>query len=451
MRAEICVSNISFFADKEFSYEIPKEFENQVDVGTKVIIPFGKGNRKREGVVTHIYNDEYTMPLKCIIGIAKEESFVTRENIELARYISQKYYAPLYDCVNLMIMPGSSIKFKRIVSLCEHFKSDSELLKNPVFKYINDNKKADYAELEKLFRKDFLEKNIKLLSEKNAIFISEENEEHESRKISVCELVADRSELDKFYMLYQKKAKAQIRLLEIIEEYGEIPVTDLIAFSGSTRSSINALKERGLIDIKLCEVRKDIFENEKKINYKKPILNDEQKNAVNTIIEKRKDGEFHEFLIKGVTGSGKTEVYLELCEHIINESKTAIILVPEIALTPQIRQRFFNRFGSLVAVLHSALSVSERKEEWRKIKNGEVKIAVGARSAVFAPFSNLSMIIVDEEHETTYKSENSPRYDAKDVASYLMKKTKARLFFLLLLLLLSIITEHKIKSRSLYF
>ncbi len=430
MRAKVCVSNISFLADKEFSYEVPKEYENELSVGTKVIIPFGKGNIKREGIVTHILNDECTMPLKRIIEIANTESFVTYDNIELARYISKKYYAPLYDCINLMIMPGSSIKFKKTVSFCKNAVLTDEDLKNPVLKYIYENKNTDFSNLEKLFKRSALKKDIDFLLEKNLIEITEKNDCHEIPKISVCKLIADRNELDKFYNLYGKKAKAQVRLLEIMEEYGEIPVTDLIAFSGSTRPSINALKEKGLIDIELREVKKEIFEDEKKISYKKPVLNDEQKNAVETILNLRRDGEYHEVLIKGVTGSGKTEVYLELCEHIINEKKTAIILVPEIALTPQIRQRFFNRFGSMVAVLHSALSISERKEEWRKIKNGEVKIAVGARSAVFAPFapfSDLSMIIVDEEHETTYKSENSPRYDAKDVASYLMKKNKGTL------------------------
>ncbi len=427
MRAQVCVSNISFLADKEFSYEIPPEYENEIDVGTKVIVPFGKGNRKREGVVTHILNDEHTMPLKRIMGIADVESFVTQDNIELARYISEKYYAPLYDCVNLMIMPGSSIKFKKTVSLSQNIEITDADIKNPVLKYIYENKKADYTKLEKLFKPNILKKSIDFLLEKNLIEITEKNDSHEIPKISVCRIVAEKNEIDKFYTLYGKKAKAQVRLLEIIEEYGEIPVTDLIAFSGSTRSSINGLKEKGLIDIVLREVKNEIFEEEKKINYKKPVLNDEQKKAVETVIDMRRDGEYHEFLIKGVTGSGKTEVYLELCEHIINEGKTAIILVPEIALTPQIRQRFFNRFGSMVAVLHSALSITERKEEWRKIKRGEVKIAVGARSAVFAPFSDLSMIIVDEEHETTYKSENSPRYDAKDVASYLMKKNKGTL------------------------
>ncbi len=427
MRAEVCVSNINFLADKEFSYKIPEEFENSVNVGTKVIIPFGKGNRKREGVVTRILNDEYAMPLKYIIGIAKEESFVTPKNIELARYISEKYYAPLYDCVNLMIMPGSSIKFRKIVSLCDITDIKEEFSDLAVFKYLSENKKADYEAMEKIFKKSVLEKEIAILLENNIITVTEKNDTHEIPKISVAVLTAEKNELDSFYAIYQKKAKAQCRLLRIIEEYGEIPVTDLIAFSGATRSSVNGLCERGLIKVEQREVRSDVFKDEKKINYKKPELNEEQKKAVETVINMRKDGEFHEFLIKGVTGSGKTEVYLELCEYIINENKTAIILVPEIALTPQIRQRFFNRFGSQVAVLHSALSVSERKEEWRKIKNGEVKIAVGARSAVFAPFSNLSMIIVDEEHETTYKSENSPRYDARDVAEYLMKKNKGTL------------------------
>ena len=116
MRAEVCVSNINFLNDKEFSYKIPDKLIGKIDVGTKVIVPFGRGNRRREGVVTRICDDEYTMPLKSVLEVANEESFVTEENIELARYISDKYYAPLYDCVNLMIMPGSSIKFKEIIN-----------------------------------------------------------------------------------------------------------------------------------------------------------------------------------------------------------------------------------------------------------------------------------------------------------------------------------------------
>lgn len=428
MRAEVCVSNINFLNDKEFSYKIPDELVGKIFVGTKVIVPFGRGNRRREGVVTHICDDEYTMPLKSVLEVANEESFVTEENIELARYISNKYYAPLYDCVNLMIMPGSSIKFKEIINFNEnHCEEDEEILNSDIYKYIKENKNITHDELGKIFKESRIKKELPLLLDKGIISIAEKNDIHEIPKISVAKIACERDEMNKFLELYGKKAKAQCRLLEIIAEYGEIPVTDLIAFSGATRSSVNGLEEKGLIKIEKKEIKTDIFEDEKKTDYIKPNLNEEQKKAVETVINMRKDGKFHEFLIKGVTGSGKTEVYLELCDYIINENKNAIILVPEIALTPQIRQRFFNRFGSSVAVLHSALSVTERKNEWRKIKNGEVKIAVGARSAVFAPFKDLSMIIIDEEHETTYKSENSPRYDAKDVAEYLMKKRNGTL------------------------
>lgn len=429
--AKICVSNISFLADKEFIYKIPPEMKDKITVGSKVIVNFGRANRKKEGIVTQIFEEECTMPLKSVLEILKEELFATKENIELARYMSEKYYAPLYECVNLMLMPGSSVKFVEVVYLNEKNYDESKITDNlskKIYNFLKEQaKEVSYVELEKNFSDRHFKTAFSLLCNLGIAQKVQKSLKHESRSVNVVKIIADSEKINDFLNLYAKKAKAQCRIIEILNDMGEIPLTDLVAFSGASRASIKALEEKELVEVFQKEYKNDVFRDEKILSYKKPVLNDEQTNAVNTILEKRKENEFCEFLIKGVTGSGKTEVYLELCENIINEGKTAIILVPEISLTPQIRQRFFNRFGSLVAVLHSALSVSERKEEWKKIKNGEVKIAVGARSAVFAPFDNLSMIIIDEEHETTYKSENSPRYDAKDIARYLMKKNKGTL------------------------
>lgn len=428
---KICVSNINFLVDKEFTYKIPSELQDKVVVGSKVIVPFGRGNRKKEGIVTQIFENECTMPLKSVLEVLNDDFCASKNNIELARYISEKYYATLYDCINLMLMPGSNVKFVETVELLKNDIDDNTIeneLSKKIYNFLkNTDKEVTYKELEKAFSTDKLEKALSCLCDLGIAKKVQKSVSHTQKSVQTAKIIASQSEVDNFLNLYGKKVKAQSRIIEVLNEMGEIPVTDLVAFCGASRASIKALEERNIVEVTLKEVKNDIFKEEKFISSKKPVLNDEQKNAVDTILKKRKENKFCEFLIKGVTGSGKTEIYLELCENIIKEGKTAIILVPEISLTPQIRQRFFKRFGSLVAVLHSALSVSERREEWKKIKNGEVKVAVGARSAVFAPFENLSMIIIDEEHETTYKSENSPRYDAKDVARYMMKKNNGTL------------------------
>lgn len=429
--AKICVSNINFLVDKEFTYKIPPNFYDKIFVGTKVVVPFGRANKKKEGIVTQIFEDECAMPLKSVSEVLSEEFGTSEDNIELAKYISEKYYATLYDCVNLMLMPGSNIKFSEFAVLNEK-KVDSEEIENEfsrkIYEFLKEKKgEILYSELEKNFEDKDFKKAFSYLCDMDIAKKIQKSSIHKQKAVQTVRIVAPNDEIDGFLNLYGKKAKAQCRIIEVLNETGEIPITDLVAFSGASRGSIKSLEERGIVETAFKEVKNDVFLSEKKITAKKPVLNDEQKNAVDTILKKRKENKFCEFLIKGVTGSGKTEIYLELCENIVNEGKNAIILVPEISLTPQIRQRFFNRFGSMVAVLHSALSASERREEWKKIKNGEVKIVVGARSAVFAPFENLSMIIIDEEHETTYKSENSPRYDAKDVARYIMKKNSGTL------------------------
>lgn len=429
--AKICVSNINFLADKEFTYKIPPHLLSAVRVGSRVVVPFGRGNRKKEGVVTQIFSEECTMPLKSVSEALEGDFFASEDNIELARYISKKYYASLYDCISLMLMPGSGVKFTELATLLKEDVTEEEIqngLAKKIFLFLkNGNGEISYAQLEKSFNSKDFKRAFSYLCEKGIVSKTQKSVVQAQRTVQTAKICASQGELDAFFELYGKKAKAQCRIIEVLTDMGEIPVTDLIAFCGASRASIKALEEKGLVEIASKEVKNDVFGEEKTVKNEKPVLNYEQKNAVNTILEKRKEKKFCEFLIKGVTGSGKTEIYLELCESIVNEGKTAIILVPEISLTPQIRQRFFRRFGSLVAVLHSALSTSERREEWKKIKNGEVKIVVGARSAVFAPFDNLSMIIIDEEHETTYKSENSPRYDAKDVARFIMKKNEGTL------------------------
>ncbi|MBQ7951382.1 MAG: primosomal protein N' [Clostridia bacterium] len=430
--AKVAVSNLNFSVDKEFSYLIPQNITHLVVPGVRVVVPFGRANKKREGIVTQVFFDEGAIPLKSICELVDYEPVIDEKGMELAHYISRRYYATLYDSVSLMLPPGSNLKFTECVKLLDDSLenvSDETGIRRKILDYlVSKRTPVLVSELEEAFSNKGIKKVLTQLQSIGKLEIFEESRQaHQQKSIQIAELLLDEHALYEYIDIYLKKAHAQRRVLEMLLENGRMPVVDLVAFSGASRGSITALQKKGVIEITEEIVEQDPFSAEKTATQKVVNLNESQSQVVAQVLSARKEGTFREFLLKGVTGSGKTEVYLALVEQVIAEGKQAIVLVPEIALTPQIRERFFRRFGEKVAVLHSALSISERKDQWNKIKNGQVSVAVGARSAVFAPFSNLDLIIVDEEHETTYKSEHSPRYHAKDVARFLMKQRNGTL------------------------
>ena len=430
--AKVAVSNLNFSVDKEFSYLIPANLVRLVEPGVRVVVPFGRANKKREGIVTQLFYDEGAIPLKSICEIIDMEPVVDEKGMELARFISKRYYATLYDSVSLLLPPGSNLRFTEYVKLLddslEGVADETKIRQKLVDYLVSKRVPVSVKEVEDAFSNHGIRKILTELKHLGVVEIFEESRQaHQAKSIQIATLLMPEHELYDYMELFLKKAHAQKRVLELLLENGRMPVVDLVAFSGASRASITALEKKGVIGIAEETVEQDPFLSEKHADGKQIALNDEQTAVVNTILDARNKKTFHEFLLKGVTGSGKTEVYLSLVEEVMKEGKQAIVLVPEIALTPQIRQRFFRRFGEKVAVLHSALSLSERKDQWNKIKDGRVSVAVGARSAVFAPFANLDLIIVDEEHETTYKSEHSPRYQAKDVARFLLRQRNGTL------------------------
>lgn len=219
----------------------------------------------------------------------------------------------------------------------------------------------------------------------------------------------------------------QIRVLEILLDLDFVGVSDLCVFAGVSRGVLHTLEKKGYIEFFNMEVVRDPFSNIKVERDTKLIPTKEQKEVLKECFKSVSQREFEEILIHGVTGSGKTEIYLQLIEKVLEQGRQAIVLVPEISLTPQMVSRFKARFGDFVAVLHSRLSPGERYDQWRSINDGGIKVAVGARSAVFAPFENLGIIVVDEEHESSYKSEVNPKYLAKEVASFRCKSNNALL------------------------
>ena len=225
---------------------------------------------------------------------------------------------------------------------------------------------------------------------------------------------------DKLEMLRGEKQK---KALQFIEKNEGLTIPEIIKFAGVSRETINSLTKKGLIKIETQKVERNPLALKKENKNKKLQLTEEQQIAYDKIEKSIQNKEFEEFLIYGVTGSGKTEIYMQLIEKVLELNESAILLVPEISLTPQMLDRFIGRFGKeKLAVLHSKLSIGERHDEWIKIKEGNAKIIIGARSAIFAPAQNLGIIIIDEEHDNSYKSESSPRYNAKELAEKICKE-----------------------------
>ncbi|MEG2353304.1 MAG: primosomal protein N' [Clostridium sp.] len=335
--AGIVINNISVHIDRIFTYEIPDALVGVLDVGNRVKVPFGKGNKIVEGFVMEMKESFLkTDNIKEINLICDENPLLSYEDVEIVRNIRDRYLCTYIEAIRLMLPPGILRGMK---------KKTTKLL------YVG-------RPLEEKYLKSPYDEIFQLVSENSGKYT--------------------KSELSKMFSL--------------------------------SLSSINTLLKHNFI---CSEEIQDSRANYKEFEYyKKRSLKDFQKNAIDTILynEKKK------FLIHGVTGSGKTEIYLNLVEYYLKENKESIILVPEISLTPQMVERIKGRFGKNVAVFHSKLSDGERFDEWMRVKEGKAKIAIGARSALFLPFRNLGLIVIDEEHESSYKSESSPKYNSKEVA-----------------------------------
>ena len=320
--------------DHTFDYIVPLELEEKVEIGKRVLVPFGR--QTLEGFVVNIKNSSEYESLKSIKEVIDDEVILNEELLTIGKYISNKTLSTSIAAYQSML--PSALKAKKDFKVNKKYDTYIKLIdKN----YSPKNDKQKYV-IEKLSEKDYLKSDMKE-------YIS-----------SINTLIKNK----------------------IIEEY---------------KVEVYRINEE--IDIENDNV----------------VLNDEQENAVNKVKNTRC---FKPYLLFGVTGSGKTEVYMHMISNVINNGKSAIVLVPEISLTPQLVGNFKKRFGNKIAVLHSGLSDGEKYDEWRKIVRGEVSIAIGARSAIFAPFNNLGIIIVDEEHTQTYKQENNPRYHAIDIALF---------------------------------
>lgn len=410
MIAKVIVDVPTGQTNRLYDYKIPEEMEEFIQPGMRVNVPFGP--RQIQGFVTKTTEATEVKRIKEITSLLDPSPVLSSELLQLGQWIAEETICFLITAYQSMVPSAIRAKPKKRLFLAE----DPE--------YVSAEIAAVFAGKTMLDWEAFP-------AEKRAMKLL--NEEIQSGRVVVDYLLKNRTEKKMQTVLslaaeYQytgaghhlsagaKKQRAVVEWMQ--QELGdkEIAQPELLVNTGAGRQAVRALVDKGLLIEKKTEFYRDPFKDKTFQQSKALPLMEEQQAAVDSILGSLHAGKTDSYLLHGVTGSGKTEVYLQAIDEVISQGKEAIVLVPEISLTPQMVNRFKGRFGSEVAVLHSALSAGEKYDEWRKIHRKEVKVAVGARSAVFAPFENLGLIVMDEEHEGSYKQEDHPRYHAKHVA-----------------------------------
>jgi len=414
--AEVIVANKCKETDRTYSYLIPKDMEEAVEIGSRVIVPFGVGNKQLEGYVLDIKDsiDFNVSRIKPVARALDDEPVMSPKLVELAEWMKKKYLSYYIDAIQAIVPSPVRTKSSYSIELSDSgdiyeklaaFNSNS-IMEIVEFLELNGGS-AKLEDIKEYFSGLKIEYYMKKLIETGIVQKLQRIGNKIGKKSTKLLYPAEGASLE-----LKKNASKQKEIYGLIMENPGISLAKLKEICGDCDSAVKAMEKKGHIRI---EERDEYRKVDSKVySEKKHELSKDQLNALTIIRSFFSRGK--DVVLHGVTGSGKTEVYLELIEECLSQGKDSIMLVPEIALTPQMVSRFKNRFGDNIAVMHSSLSEGEKYDEWRKIKAGMVKVAIGARSAVFAPFKALGIIIIDEEHEHTYKSEIRPKYLTREVA-----------------------------------
>ncbi|MBC1934197.1 primosomal protein N' [Listeria seeligeri] len=401
--AKVIVDVPAMQVDRPFDYFIPEDLEELIRPGMRVSVPFG--NRKIQGFVTELGETEENPKLKGIDGVMDLAPVLNEELMELGDWLAEDTLSFRVSAYQAMLPAALRAKYEKYFLRLDEENTELEQL-------FEGYETLDWKVAE---ARNLLKSLGKWVREGSVEVVYQVKNKTTNKKIRMINCLKSPHELMELIENMPKNAKAQTRVLAFFQvfEGTEISVAELKKQAETSEATIKKLAEQGIISIQEKIVSRDPYKHHHFEKSEALTLLPDQQTACEKIIEAKKQ---ETFLIHGVTGSGKTEIYLQTIEAKLKEGKEAIVLVPEISLTPQMVERFKSRFGSEVAVLHSALSSGEKYDEWRKIERKEARVVVGARSAVFAPFENLGIIIIDEEHEASYKQEDNPRYHARDVA-----------------------------------
>lgn len=408
--AKVIVDVPTMQTNNPYSYLIPPALADQIQIGMRVVVSFGRGSRKVQGMIVGIDNESsFEGQLKEIDAVMDLQPVLNPELLSLANYLAESTFAFTISAIQTILPNSLKAKYEKVLTPTDTIE---EAARQKYFAtqpdMIFDENKLSTEDVSELLR----------LRRTNQISISYVVQDRAKAKTQVViERAMTTSQLEASLAEVRKGAVQQEKLLQLLMDanFQTISQPALIESTGISNATLKTAEEKGWIVRRRIEVRRDPFKRE--VAETRPLpLQAEQQTAVTAISEQIEQDRYQAFLLEGVTGSGKTEVYLQTMAEALEKGKTALMLVPEISLTPQMVNRVKGRFGHEVAVLHSGLSDGEKYDEWRRIERGEARVVVGARSAVFAPLENIGIIIMDEEHESSYKQDESPRYHARDVA-----------------------------------
>ncbi|MDA3130665.1 primosomal protein N' [Aliibacillus thermotolerans] len=419
MYAKVIVDIPALSLDKAFDYKVPENYQLFIQVGMRVLVPFGK--RKIQGIVWQLTNETDVEQVKTIAELLDPYPVLTNELLRLGEWLAKETTCFLSSAYGAMIPSAIRAKPKKMIQR----QVKKEQLP-PVLQAVFANKQSVlWKELPK--EAAFLS-TLKQEIERGHVVVDYVLKNKIEKKTILCVRLVKTYTDEEIAKSIHPSAKKQRKMLEWLQERSAedwVPVKDVLAQTNTSMSVVHTLVEKGFLQKEKREIYRDPYEHRNFEVTTALSLTSDQARVLTDIEKAITEEKARTYLLRGVTGSGKTEVYLQAIEHVLQKGKEAIVLVPEISLTPQMVERFKGRFGSLVAVLHSALSQGEKYDEWRKILKKEVKVVVGARSAVFAPFENIGLIVIDEEHESSYKQEDHPRYHARDVAIWRGKYHRA--------------------------
>jgi len=432
MIGKIAVAAANFAIDKPYSYYIPQGME--LLPGMRVQVKFGRGNRPTEGIVLSV-EEGSNDGLKVVEQRLDEEPLLSHTMLQLAAFLRERYFCTFYDAVRTMLPAGLWFQTKDTYRLTEDTVWQNKKIRDTnavtVLRFLQDcGGETEGATLKKLIPdEDALEKALSYLLRQKWIETQQDLLRRTGDKTErIATLCAPAEEVLEYAAARPKSAAMQRAVLELICSVGSASVKEICYFTGAKPATVKRLADLGYLELSEKPVLR--CRQIKPVTLDGPLqLNGEQQTAFTGLSQQMTSEKPGAALLYGITGSGKTSVYIKLIQKCLENNKQAMLLVPEIALTPQLLGLLAAYFGEQVAVLHSSLPAGERYDQWKRVRAGEAKVVVGTRSAVFAPCRELGLLILDEEQEHSYKSENAPRYDAKEVALWRGMKEKALVLF----------------------
>ena len=419
---QVAVSSATYAIDKPYTYLLPESLQQRAQPGMRVMIPFGAGNRRVEGLILDLIPGERKKGLKAVMTLLDEQPMLDRDAIKLALWMRERNYCTVYDAIKAMLPAGLYFSLKDRYCIAQGTEKEAAycVAHRPTVQKVLDLIYANGGQMEKgtlleAFGTSDPSPALRELLEQGVLTLetsASRNVGDKLEQIAVLDLAAEEARAK-----LGGRSPSQQAVLHLLEEVPELSLKDIRYFTGATAQTVKAMEKKGILHLE----HREVFRRPERLWVEPappPELNQEQQHCLEGLEALMASQKPECALLYGVTGSGKTQVYIRLIHTALAAEKTALVLVPEIALTPQLLALFSAQFGDEIALLHSMLPAGERYDEWKRVRSGRARVVVGTRSAIFAPLHHLGLIILDEEQESSYKSESTPRYHARDIAKY---------------------------------